>query len=44
MTIICKLRQQLAEDTLFTKQVELTLNYKYRSIIQQAIKIQESVE
>jgi hypothetical protein len=44
MTIICKLRQQLAEDTLFTKQVALTLNYKYRSIIQQAIKIQESVE
>lgn len=44
LTIICKLKEPLAEDTLFTKQVELTLSYRYRSIIQQAIKIEESVE
>ena len=44
MTVICKLKEALAEDTLFTKQVELTLNYRYRSIIQQTIKIKESAE
>ena len=41
-TITCKLRQPLAEDVLFTKQVELRLDYRYRSIIQQAIRIRES--
>ncbi len=43
-TIICKLKAPLAEDTLFTKQVELTLTYKYRTIIQQTIKIKESTD
>src|SRR3989344_1919038 len=43
-TITCKLNQPLAEDTLFTKQVELRLDYRYRTIIQQAIRIRESTD
>jgi len=42
--ITCKLRQPLTEDTLFTKQVDLRLDYRYRSIIQQAIRIRESTD
>jgi len=42
-TITCRLRQPLEKNTLFTKQVELTLDYKYQSIIQQTIRIRESL-
>lgn len=41
--ITCKLKQPLPEDTLFTKQIELTLEYKYQTLIQQTIKIKESL-
>ena len=43
-TITCRLREPLEEETLFTKQVELTLKYKYQDIIQQTIRIRESLE
>lgn len=42
-TITCRLKQPLEKDTLFTKQVELTLSYKYQSIVQQTIRIRESL-
>jgi hypothetical protein len=42
--ITCKLREALEKDTLFTKQVDLTLKYKYQSIISQPIRIRESLE
>lgn len=42
--ITCKLQQPLAKDELFTKQVELTLNYRYRTVIQESVRIKESLE
>jgi hypothetical protein len=43
-TIRCKLVEALEKDTLYTKQVELTLDYTYQTRISQSIKILESVE
>lgn len=40
--IVCKLKQPLERNDLFTKQVKLTLNYAYRSIIQEKLRIKES--
>jgi hypothetical protein len=40
--IICKLKTALGEDDLATKQLKLTLNYKYRDIIQETIRVKES--
>ncbi len=40
--IVCKLKQPLQKNDLFTKQVKLTLEYKYRSIIQEKLRIKES--
>jgi len=42
--IICKLKTALGEDDLATKQLKLTLQYKYRDIIQESIRIKESAE
>lgn len=42
--IICKLKEPLAEGTLATKQVKLTLDYKYRDLIQEQLGIKESAE
>ena len=42
--IVCKLKEALQEDALSTKQVKLTLQYKYRDIIQEKIRIKESAE
>jgi len=42
--IICKLKTALGEEDLATKQLKLTLNYKYRDIIQESIRIKESAE
>ncbi len=42
--IVCKLKEALAEDTLATKQVKLTLDYKYRDLIQEKLGIKESAE
>jgi hypothetical protein len=42
--IVCKLKEALAEDILATKQVKLTLSYKYRDLIQEKLGIKESAE
>jgi hypothetical protein len=40
--IVCRLKNPLAEAQLSTKQVILTLNYKYREIVQEKLAIKES--
>ena len=42
--ILCKLLVPLTEDTLETKKVKLTMDYKYRDIIQETLRIKESAE
>ncbi len=42
--VVCKLKTALAKGTLATKQVKLTLNYKYRDIIQEKLQIKQSVK
>jgi hypothetical protein len=38
-TIICKLKDPMAEDTLYTKQLDLTLSYQYKNLIQESIRV-----
>ncbi len=40
--IVCKLKDPLAAKTLSTKQVKLTMDYKYRDLIQETLRIKES--
>ncbi|PIN76385.1 hypothetical protein COV17_02575 [Candidatus Woesearchaeota archaeon CG10_big_fil_rev_8_21_14_0_10_36_11] len=42
--ILCKLLEPLSEGTLETKKVKLTMDYKYRDIIQETLRIKESAE
>lgn len=42
--VLCKLKTPLAADVLATKQVKLTLSYKYRDLIQEKLLIKESVK
>ncbi len=42
--VVCKLKTALAKGTLATKQLKLTLNYKYRDIIQEKLQIKQSVK
>jgi len=42
-TVICRLREPLAEGTVYTKQIELELSYVYQSVIQEEIRIKESL-
>ena len=42
--IVCKLKEALPKGTLSTKQVQLTLDYKYRDIISEKIQIKQSVK
>lgn len=42
--IVCKLKNPLSPGTVSTKQVKLTLDYKYRDIIQETLRIKESAE
>ncbi|MEW5897035.1 MAG: hypothetical protein AB1668_05050 [Nanoarchaeota archaeon] len=42
--IICKLKEPLAKGTLATKQLQLTFDYKYRSLVEEALRIKESVK
>jgi hypothetical protein len=37
--IRCKLKDALAEDTLYTKEIDITLSYDYKQLIQQSVKI-----
>ncbi len=41
--IICRLKAPLIEDDLYTKPVRLTLAYTYRDLIQEKLRIKESV-
>jgi hypothetical protein len=40
--VVCKLINPLSEGTLSTKQLTLTLSYKYREIIQEKVRINQS--
>jgi hypothetical protein len=40
--IVCKLKEALNEGDLFTKQVTLTLEYVYRSVVRETLRIKES--
>lgn len=42
--IRCRLKEALEPDALYTRQVGLTLEYKYQNIIQNSLKIKESQE
>jgi len=42
--VVCKLKEALAEDTLATKQIKVTLKYKYRDLMQEGLRIKESAE
>ncbi len=42
-TVICRLRIPLEAGTLYTKQMELELSYVYQTVIQESIKIRESL-
>jgi hypothetical protein len=40
--IVCKLKSALSDNHLSTKQVKLTLDYKYRDLIQETLRIKQS--
>ena len=42
--IFCKLKQPLQQEDLYTKSLEFTLNYKYKELVQEKLRIKESVE
>jgi len=42
--IRCRLKEPLEADTLYTRQVGLTIEYKYQTVISDTIKIKESQE
>ena len=42
--VFCKLKQPLREEELYTKSLEFTLNYKYKELIQEKLRIKESIE
>lgn len=42
--IICQLRQPLAEDEVYQRSVKLTLDYTYKELIQEKLRIKESAE
>lgn len=39
--ILCRLKTPMAENTLYTKELDLTLDYKYRELIHKQIRIKE---
>ena len=41
MTIVCKLKEAMTENTLYVKELDLTLEYKYKELIQRQIRIRE---
>ncbi len=43
-TIVCRLKEALAEEDLYTKNVKLTLDYTYKELVQEKLRIKESVE
>lgn len=43
-TINCRLKQPLAKNDLYTKQVRLTLEYTYKDLVQEKLRVKESVK
>jgi hypothetical protein len=41
--VICKLKKALKEDDLFTKVVTFTINYNYRELVTEKLRIKESI-
>lgn len=42
--LLCKTKEPLAKDTLSTKQLRLTFDYKYRNLIEKKISIKQSIK
>ena len=42
--IICQLAEPLSEDDLFTRSISLTLDYTYRDIVSETLRVKESSE
>ncbi len=42
--VICKLKTPVPESDVFVKSIRLTLNYKYKDLIQEKLRIKESAE
>lgn len=40
-TVLCRLKNPLAQGALFTKQVDLTLSYKYKELIQKTVRVKK---
>ena len=43
-TVICRLRQPLDENDLYTKSVRLTFDYTYKDLVQEKLRIKESIQ
>jgi hypothetical protein len=43
-TILCKIRAALAENDLYTKNIRMELNYAYKELVQEKLRIKESAE
>ncbi len=39
--LICRLKEQMPDNTLYTKEVDLTLKYKYKELITKPVRIKE---
>lgn len=37
--VLCKLKEPMEEGTLYTKQLDLTLSYQYKELIQEAVRV-----
>ncbi len=41
LTVVCKLKEAMEEDTLYTKELDLVLSYKYRKLIHRQLRIRK---
>ena len=42
--VVCRLKTALAEEDVFVKQVKLTLSYVYKELVQEKLRVKESVK
>ncbi|HLC98973.1 MAG TPA: hypothetical protein VJC00_03135, partial [Candidatus Nanoarchaeia archaeon] len=40
-TIRCKLKEPMAEGTMFTKELDMTISYDYKGLIEQGVRIKK---
>ena len=40
-TIICKIKEPMAADTLYTEDLSMTLEYKYKYLIQESVRVKK---